>query len=184
MNAIKGLWRVSLQSLDRPTNQIKHLHQVNGKENFIKYLHTAVFSPVQDTWDKSVNRGYFNTRPESLQMKSTRWQNMRPPSRYVSHIAGKTPDQQQPKRAAEKTRGTHIMSKNQITTRQSLWWPQWAKLTISTLTRWESSQSRPVGATSIYWSCMYMIIIRYYHHPWIVYQASKYCKPIPNKWNI
>ena len=28
---LAGLWRFPLQSLDRPTNQINHLHQVNGK---------------------------------------------------------------------------------------------------------------------------------------------------------
>ena len=57
------LFRVPLQSIDRPTNQINHLHQVNGKESSIKYLHATSFIPVQDTWGKSVNRGYFNTWP-------------------------------------------------------------------------------------------------------------------------
>ena len=58
---ITGLFRVPLQSLDRPTPQINHLHQVNGKENTIKYLHAAAFILVQDTCAKAVNRGYFDT---------------------------------------------------------------------------------------------------------------------------
>ena len=41
-----------------PNNNI---HQVNGKCNTIKYLHAAAFRPVQETWDKSFNQGYFKT---------------------------------------------------------------------------------------------------------------------------
>ena len=44
-----GLCRVPLQILHRPTNQSNHLHQVHGKDNAIKYVHTLVFSPVKDT---------------------------------------------------------------------------------------------------------------------------------------
>ena len=40
-DAITGLWRVHLQSLDRPTHQSNNLHQVNGKEDYIKYLHAS-----------------------------------------------------------------------------------------------------------------------------------------------
>ena len=58
-----GLWRVPLQIIYIPTNQNNNLHQVNGKENSIKYLHTAALIPVQDTWARAVNRGYFNTWP-------------------------------------------------------------------------------------------------------------------------
>ena len=58
-----GLWRVPLQSLDRPANQSNNLNQVNGKESAIKYLHASEFIPVQGTWARSVNRGYFNTWP-------------------------------------------------------------------------------------------------------------------------
>ena len=112
-----GLRRVPLQSLDIPTNQINRLHQVHGKENAIKYLYAAAFSQVQYTWVKSVNRGYFN-----------RWTGLT--SKYIHrmtkfevtikfHLAQrrKTPDKQQPTRSVEKTRGTQIQSKNQITTR-------------------------------------------------------------------
>ena len=62
-DVITGLWIVPLQILDRPTHQSNNLNQVNGKENTIKYLHAALFRPVQDTWARSVNRGYFNTWP-------------------------------------------------------------------------------------------------------------------------
>ena len=58
-----GLWRVPLQSLDRPANQSNNLNQVNGKEGAIKYLHASEFIPVQGTWARAVNRGYFNTWP-------------------------------------------------------------------------------------------------------------------------
>ena len=57
---ITGLWRVPLQSLYRSTNQSKHLHQVNGKDNDIKYLHEAAFIQVQYTWAKADNRYYLN----------------------------------------------------------------------------------------------------------------------------
>ena len=46
---MKGLWRVPLQRLDIPTHQSNHLHQVNGKEHYIKLLHASEFSPVQHT---------------------------------------------------------------------------------------------------------------------------------------
>ena len=59
-----GLCIVPLQILDRPYKKTNHLNQVNGKKNSILYLHAAAFSPVQDTWAKSVNRGYFKTWPE------------------------------------------------------------------------------------------------------------------------
>ena len=58
-----GLCRVPLQILYRPTHQSNHLHQFNGKENAMEYLHAEAFSPVQDTWSKYINRGYFNTWP-------------------------------------------------------------------------------------------------------------------------
>ena len=58
-----GLWRVPLQSLERPTNQSNKTNQVNGKENAITYLNTTALSSVQDTWETSVNQGYFNTWP-------------------------------------------------------------------------------------------------------------------------
>ena len=58
-----GLWRLPLQSLDIPTHQSNNLHQVNGKEISINYLHQTEFSPVQDTWARAVNMGYFNTWP-------------------------------------------------------------------------------------------------------------------------
>ena len=58
-----GLCRVPLQSLDRPANQSNNLNQVNGKESAIKYLHASEFIPVQGTWARAVNRGYFNTWP-------------------------------------------------------------------------------------------------------------------------
>ena len=54
---VKGLWRVTPQSLDILTHQSNHLHQVNGKESAIKYLHVAAFSPVHDKWEKIVKRG-------------------------------------------------------------------------------------------------------------------------------
>ena len=56
-----GLRRVTIHILDRTTHQSNHLHQVNGKENDIKYTHATAFSLVQDTWAKAFNRGYFNT---------------------------------------------------------------------------------------------------------------------------
>ena len=62
-NMITGLWRTTLQSLDRPTHQSNNNHQVNDKENSIKYLHASACSPLQDIWSKAVNRGYFNTWP-------------------------------------------------------------------------------------------------------------------------
>ena len=60
-DVMAGLWRVPTQSLYRTTHQSNTIHQVNGKENDIIYLHAAKFSLVQDTWERSVNRGYFNT---------------------------------------------------------------------------------------------------------------------------
>ena len=60
-DVMAGLWRVPNQSLYRTTNQSNTIHQVNGKENDMLYLHAAEFSLVQDTWERSVNRGYFNT---------------------------------------------------------------------------------------------------------------------------
>ena len=58
-----GLWRLPIQILDRPTHQSNNLHQTNEKENNINYLHEAAFIPVQDTWEKDVNMGYFKTWP-------------------------------------------------------------------------------------------------------------------------
>ena len=60
-DVMTGLQRVTIHILDRTTHQINHLHQVNGKENDIKYTHATAFSLVQDTWAKAFNRGYFNT---------------------------------------------------------------------------------------------------------------------------
>ena len=45
-----GLWRLTIHILDRPTHHINNLHQVNDKENAIKYPHAEAFIPVQDTW--------------------------------------------------------------------------------------------------------------------------------------
>ena len=50
-----GLYIVPLQVLNRPTHQRNNIHQVNDKDNFIKYLHAAAFISVQDTWSKAVN---------------------------------------------------------------------------------------------------------------------------------
>ena len=111
-----GLWRVPLQIIYIPTNQNNNLHQVNGKENSIKYLHTAAFIPVQDTWAKVVNKGYFNT------CMGLTAKDINKMTKFEDNIKGhlaqirKNPDQQ-PTRALDKTRDTHIQSKNQITTR-------------------------------------------------------------------
>ena len=58
-----GLWRAPLRILDRPTHQSNNIHKVNDKDNAIKYLHVTAFSPVQYTWEKSFNQGYFNRWP-------------------------------------------------------------------------------------------------------------------------
>ena len=63
MEVMAVLWRVTLQILDRPINQIKNLNKFNGNENSINYIHAAVYSPVQDTWERVVNMVYFNTWP-------------------------------------------------------------------------------------------------------------------------
>ena len=63
MGVMTGLWRITLHSLDRPTHHINNLHQVNDKENAIKYPHAEAFNPIQDTWAISVDMGYFNTWP-------------------------------------------------------------------------------------------------------------------------
>ena len=108
MDVMIGLWRVPLQILDIPTHQSNRLHQVNDKENSIKYLHAAAFSLVQDTWGKSVNRGYFNTWP-GLTAKD-----IHNTTKFESTIMGKIaqsrkiPIPQQPTRAVEKTRGVQI----------------------------------------------------------------------------
>ena len=60
------LWRVPLQILDRATHQSNNIHQVNGKDNDIKYLHMAAFSPVQDTLTKAFKWGHFNIWPELM----------------------------------------------------------------------------------------------------------------------
>ena len=52
---LQGLWRVPLRSLDKATQQINNIHQVNGKDNYIKYLHAESFIPVQETWYKALN---------------------------------------------------------------------------------------------------------------------------------
>ena len=120
-----GLWRVSLQSLDRPTNQSNHLHQVNGTEipssTYMRW-HLSQYK----THGQKPSIGVTSTHGRDSRQKTfTRWINLRPPSRSISNRALKNPDQQQPERLVENTRGTHIQSKNQITTRQSLWWPKW-----------------------------------------------------------
>ena len=113
------LWRVPLQILDITTHQSKHLYQVNGKENAIKFLHTAEFSPVQDTREKSVNRGYFNTWP-GLTAKYINKMS-KDEATIKGHIvqSRKKPVQQQPKISMDKNRLTQIQYKNQITARQS-----------------------------------------------------------------
>ena len=60
-DVITGLWRVSLQILDKPPHKINNIHQVNGKENVIRFVHTAALIPVKDTWARAVNWGYFDT---------------------------------------------------------------------------------------------------------------------------
>ena len=62
-DVITGLHILPLQSLYRTTHQSNNLHLVNSKDNSIKYLHAAAFIPVQDTWERAVNMGYFNTCP-------------------------------------------------------------------------------------------------------------------------
>ena len=62
-DVITGLWIVPIQNLDRPTHQRNNVHQVNGKDNSVKYLHAAAFTPVQDTWAKAVNWRYFDMWP-------------------------------------------------------------------------------------------------------------------------
>ena len=71
---ITGLWIVPLQILDRPTHQSNNIHQFNGKENSIKYLCAAAFSPVQDTWAKVV----FTYGLDSRQKTSTICLSLRP----------------------------------------------------------------------------------------------------------
>ena len=66
MYVMTVLLRVNLQSLYIPIHQSNNIDQVNGKENSIKYLHVEAFTPVQDSWERSVNRGYFNTWPGIL----------------------------------------------------------------------------------------------------------------------
>ena len=62
-DVMKCLWRVTIQILDRTTHQSNNIHQVNGNENSIKYLHTVTSIPVQYTLTRYANRGYFNTWP-------------------------------------------------------------------------------------------------------------------------
>ena len=118
-DVMEGLWRVPLQSLYRPTHQSNHLHQFNRKENAMGYLHAAAFSPVQDTWSKSVNWGYFNTWPV---LRAKDIHNM---NKYEAKIKGhlvqskEISNQQQPTRALEKNSCTIIQYKNQITTIQN-----------------------------------------------------------------
>ena len=44
-------------------HQCHALHQVSGKENTLKYLHAAAFSPVLETWAKAVDKGFFASWP-------------------------------------------------------------------------------------------------------------------------
>ena len=103
---ITGFWRMPLQILDRPTHKSNHLHQVNVKENSIKYLHAAAFSLVQDTCSKDVNRGYFNTWPGITEKDIN---NMpKAEATIKGHLAQirKIPVQQQPTTPVEKNRLT------------------------------------------------------------------------------
>ena len=60
---ITGLCRVTLQSLDIPKKQRNKINQVNDKENTIKFILAKALIPVEYTWTRAINRGYFNTWP-------------------------------------------------------------------------------------------------------------------------
>ena len=101
-DVITGLWRVPLQIFDITKQQSNSIHQVNVRENSIRYLHVEKFSPVQGTWERSINRGYFNTWPGTTEIHI----NNIPKAK--AHRSGSMHVQQQPKITLETRIKTQI----------------------------------------------------------------------------
>jgi hypothetical protein len=61
-----GLWRVSLGNTNSeqavPEHAVHNVYEQKSIQDTITYLH-ACFSPVQDTWIKSIQNGHFVTWP-------------------------------------------------------------------------------------------------------------------------
>jgi hypothetical protein len=74
-NERNGLWKVDLQDnnshsdKDKTTTtnlkskQAHRVYECTNKGDFVRFLHAAAFSPVQDTWLKAIRAGHFATWP-------------------------------------------------------------------------------------------------------------------------
>ena len=117
-----GLWRVSLQIIDRPTHQRNIIHPINDKENDIKYLHAVVFIPVQDTWEYHLTGANSIHLMESWKKTSKICLRLMTQPRATSQRSGRTHNQQQPKRVLETSIRARIQANNKITSKHiSLW---------------------------------------------------------------
>ena len=121
------------------------------------YPHTKSITslkPISSTITSSIymrqNKSHYKTHGEnqstgdtsihildSRQNVSTRCLMMRPQSRAKSHISERIQDQQKPTKTLDTSIQTWIRSKNKITKKKSLVWPQWKNTTIYTQTRQE-----------------------------------------------
>jgi hypothetical protein len=66
-----GLWSLNLHSPlapitpapKDPDHLSNNVHELTTKRDIVKYLHQACGSPVQSTWVKAIEAGYFTTWP-------------------------------------------------------------------------------------------------------------------------
>ena len=63
-----GMWYLELKPTAPPTptchNKISNsVHELNKKEDVIKYLSTVMWNPVPETWIKAIDAGFFATWP-------------------------------------------------------------------------------------------------------------------------
>jgi hypothetical protein len=62
-----GLWRVPLGNINSaqaaPEHSVHNVYEQKYTHDTITYLHAFCFSPVQDTWLKSIQNGHFATWP-------------------------------------------------------------------------------------------------------------------------
>jgi hypothetical protein len=62
-----GMWRVplgnSISTQASPEYYVHNVHEQKSIKDIITYLHACCFIPVQDTWLKAIQNGYFATWP-------------------------------------------------------------------------------------------------------------------------
>jgi hypothetical protein len=70
-----GLWRVTfgnnISEQAAPEHAVQNVYEQTSIQETITYLHACCFSPVQDTWIKSIQNGHFATWP-SLTVENVR----------------------------------------------------------------------------------------------------------------